>query len=138
MEAESHTPPECSPTLSKKERVELILARMRDAPAASTREEALAMMAEIFEDVEDRHSGVRPPNGERLYPPVKEMEREVEGMPSLRRYRHTNHYTLIADNGAIIIRSFVRGTVGGTVKIVAERTEFEKPGRDGAVIPPME
>lgn len=93
------------------------------------------MIAGIFQEVEDRHGGVLPPHPDRLYPPVEDMEREVEGMPSLRRYRHTNHYTLIADSGAILIRGFIRGEVNGIRKITGERTILDKPGADGVHIP---
>ena len=121
------------PHLSKPDRVRLILAALRNAPAAESREEALTLMARIFRLVEDEHSGVPPEpfHADRLYPPVAEMERQVEGKPRLRRYRHTGHYTLIADNGAIAIRGFVLGMKDGVMALVGERTELDKPGADG-------
>ena len=119
--------------LSKPARVHLILAALRDAPTAANCEEALALMARVFRLVEDEHSGVpqEPFHADRLYPPVAAMERRVDGKPGLRRYRHTGHYTLIADNGAIVIRGFVRGVKDGVMAILGERTEFDKPGADG-------
>ena len=121
------------PHLSKPARVALILAALRDAPAVADREEALALMDRVFRLVEDEHCGVPHESfhAERLYPPVVAMERQVEGQPWLRRYRHTGHYTLIADNGAIVIRVFVRGTKDGVMTIIGERTELDKPGADG-------
>ncbi len=119
--------------LSKPARVRLILAALRDAPAAANRDAALALMEQVFRLVEDEHSGAsqEPFHADRLYPPVAPMERQVEGKPGLRRYRHTGHYTLIADNGAIVIRVFVRGMKDGVMAILGERTEFDKPGADG-------
>jgi hypothetical protein len=65
------------------------------------------------------------------------MERQEEGKPWLKRYRHTGHYTLIADNGAIVIRVIERGMVNGVKTIVGERTELDKPGADGQRIDEM-
>lgn len=126
--------------LSKKDRVALILAALRDAPAAENRDGALALMGRVFRLVEDEHSGVAevPFHADRLYPPVAAMERAVDGKPWLRRYRHTGHYTLVADNGAIVIRGFVRGMKDGVMAIVGERTEFDKPGADGRTVAELE
>ena len=68
-------------------------------------------MDRVFRDIEDAHSGVphEPFHADRLYPPIAEMERTLEGKPELRRYRHTGHYTLIAGNGTIVIRIFLAG-----------------------------
>ncbi len=106
---------------------------LRDAPLQSSREEALALMDHIFRLVEDAHSGVphEPHHADRLYPPVASMERSVDRKPWLRRYRHTGHYTLIADNGAIMIRVFEWGMKDGFHAITGERTELDKPGSDG-------
>lgn len=91
------------------------------------------MIDQAFRSIEDRHSGVRHDvfHPDRLYPPVAAMERQVEGRPGLRRYRHTGHYTLIAENGAIVIRVFIRGMMNGAMAIVGERTELDKAGSDG-------
>jgi hypothetical protein len=121
------------PPLSKQERVALILVALLEAPPASDREEALALMKRVFAAVEDEHSGVpeEPYHPNRIYPPVAAMERSVEGAPGLRRYRHTGHYTLIAENGAIVIRTLLRGVKDGVHSIVGERTELDKAGFDG-------
>lgn len=118
----------------------MIFTALRDSPAASNREDALALLDRIFRLVEDEHSGVpcEPHHVDRLYPPVADMERKVEGKPWLRRYRHTRHYTLIADNGAIVIRVFERGMKDGAMAIVSERTELDKPGADGRRVADLE
>jgi hypothetical protein len=119
--------------LSKTERVALILQRLREEAPADSRAEAIALMARIFREVEEAHSGVPewPQHKDRLYPPVAEMEASVEGKPWLKRYRHTGHYTLVADNGAIVIRVLLRGEKDGKRVIVGERTELDKAGADG-------
>lgn len=126
--------------LSKQQRVELIFAALHAAPPAASRQEALAMMDDAFRKIEDEHSGVpaTPFHSDRLYPPVAGMARQVEGRPLLRRYRHTNHYTLIGENGAIVIRVLVRGMVDSVSAIIGERTEFDKAGADGRRISEME
>lgn len=120
-------------SLSKKERVALILEALEEAPAAANREEALALLEQVFRAVEDAHSGVphEPPHKDRLYPPVMSMERQVEGKPWMRRYRHTSHYTHIADNGAIVIGMIVREPVNGVMTIVGEKPVLDKQGADG-------
>lgn len=118
----------------------MILSAIMEAPAASNREEALALMDRVFRSVEDVYSGVPhdPQNIDRLYPPIAAMERRVDQKPWLRRYRHTGHYTLIGDNGAITIRVFVRGHKDGVMAIVGERTELDKPGADGRRVDDLE
>ena len=118
----------------------MILAAIMEAPAASNREEALALMERVFRSVEDVYSGVPhdPQHIDRLYPPIAAMERRVDHKPWLRRYRHTRHYTLIGDNGAITVRVFVRGLKDGVETIVSERTEFDKPGADGRRVDDLE
>lgn len=132
--------PSNPPRLSKKDRVALILAALRDSPAAASRAEALALLDRIFRLVEDEHSGVpcEPHHIARLYPPVADMERQVEGKSWLRRYRHTGHYTIVADNGAVVIRVFERGMKNGAMAIVGERTELDKPGADGRLLEDLE
>lgn len=129
-----------STRLSKKERVSMILAAIMEAPAASNREEALALMDRMFRSVEDVYSGVPhdPQHIDRLYPPIAAMERRMDHKPWLRRYRHTGHYTLIGDNGAITIRVFIRGLKDGVMAIVGERTELDKPGADGRRVDDLE
>ena len=121
------------PRLSKQARVGLILAGLKASSPASSRDEALSLIDRIFRLVEDGHSGVPhdPYDTDRLYPPVASMERQLEGTPALRRYRHTGHYTLIADNGAIVIRVFRRGMLSGVMSIIGEETVLDHPSSDG-------
>ena len=121
------------PFVSKQARVSLILAALKASSPASSRDEALSLIDRIFRLVEDEHSGVphEPHHTDRLYPPVASMERQLEGKSALRRYRHTGHYTLIADNGAIVIRVFRRGIVNGVMGIIGEETMLDHPGADG-------
>ena len=124
---------------TKKERVNLILMALGKAPAASSRDDALALIAGIFREVENEHSGIPdgPFNKDRLYPPVAEIAR-MDGKPWLRSYRHTGHYSLIADNGAIVIRVFLREPKDGVWAIIGERTELDKPGSDGRTVADLE
>lgn len=113
--------------LSKRERVDLIYAELQASPAASSREEALELFDQVFRKIEDAHSGTLhdPHCKVRLCPPIGALEQTVEGKPWLRRYRHTDHYTLIAENGAIEIRIKVRNNEKA---VIGERTVFEKKG----------
>lgn len=122
--------------LSKKERVNLILKALNDAPAVASREQALALLDQVFRNVEDMYSGVphEPHHVARLYPPVASMERQVEGKPWMRRYRHTSHYTLIADNGAIVIGIIVREKMDDSKMIISEHPVLNKPGSDGRCV----
>jgi hypothetical protein len=122
--------------LSKRERVELIYGELQAAPKASSREMALELFYQVFRKIEDAHSGVMedPDCSIRLCPPIADQEQTIEGKPWLRRYRHTDHYTLIAENGAIEILIKVRNQLR---VIVGERTVFEKPGSDGRRVSEM-
>ena len=126
--------------LSKKDRVGLIFAELEAAPCPGSRESALSLLDQVFRNVENAHSGVPhdPYHVDRMYPPVAEMERAVQAQPWLRRYRHTGHVTLIADNGAIEVRRIERGIFNGLKAITGEKTIFEKPGADGRRISEME
>ena len=116
--------------LSKRERVALIYAELAAAPAVESREMALELFDQVFRKIEDAHSGVLhdPQCTIRLCPPVAEQEQTVDGKPWLRRYRHTDHYTLIAENGAIEILIKVRSEAKAVIGV---RTVFEKQGADG-------
>lgn len=118
----------------------MIVDILSTAPGAKNSEEAPALIGHVFREVEDAHSGAPefPMNAERLYPPVASMAREVEGKPWLRRYRHTNHFTLIAENGAILIGGFVRERRSGVVAITGHKTVLDKPGGDGRRISDLE
>lgn len=98
---------------------------MADAPAAGGAEDALELITIILNAVEDEHSGIpNDPTGpradERMFPPIARYHFAVEGRPDLDGYRQKAHDTIVASNGAILIR------VRKTMKVV-----FEKSGRDG-------
>ena len=111
--------------MDKGERVQEFFWRMANAPAAASAEEAFELITSALTAVEDEHSGIpNDPRGpgadERMFPPIARYHFVIEGRPDLDGYRQKAHDTIIAGNGAILIR------VRRTLKIV-----FEKPGRDG-------
>ncbi|MBX3076431.1 hypothetical protein KF913_21140 [Candidatus Obscuribacterales bacterium] len=112
--------------MDKVARLQLFYKRLQAEPPASTHDDAYALLCQILNAVEYEHSGVpnNPDNWEndgRLYPPQKDMAREVPGFPGLIRYRNLGHNTYIASNGAIEIEMV------GTNNLVV----FTKPGADG-------
>lgn len=114
----------------------MIFDLLRTSPPSSSREGTLAILDAVFRQVEDTHSGVpgEPYSKARLYPPVAAMEVEVAGKPWLRRYRHNRRYTLIADNGALVIRTLIYGERDGLQVRTGERTELDLPGADGRTV----
>jgi hypothetical protein len=116
--------------MEKGARLHELFRRMSAAPAAGSADEALELITEILNAVEDEHSGVpNDPTGpradERMFPPIERYHFAIEGRPDLQGYRQKAHDTIIAGNGAILIR--VRKTM---------KTMFEKPGRDGRKVDP--
>ncbi len=92
--------------MTRGERLALIFDRLREAPPATSYEEAYALLCTVMTAVEDEHSGV--PNDPtqwlkdgRLYPPQEDNAATVPGSPGVVRYRSVAHYTYIAPNGAI-------------------------------------
>jgi len=111
--------------MEKRARLDEFLRRVTEAPAAGGADEALGLLTEILTAVEDEHSGVpNEPTGpradERMFAPIERYHFAIEGRPDLDGYRQKVHDTIIAGNGAILIR--VRKTL---------KTVFEKPGLDG-------
>lgn len=96
------------------ERLEKFYERLRDAPASSSRTEALALIARILNEVEDEMSGIpynprvyedrSAPTDGRMYPPLEDAAREVPEHPSVTRYRTRGHNIFISETGAIEIQ----------------------------------
>lgn len=110
--------------LSKTERFREFLERLRQAPLASSHDEALKLLSDTLNQVEDELTEIpfrsdRWQSDGRMYPPEEGHAREVEGRGDVIRYRHKAHNTFIRDNGAIEIRS------------IDEELLFEKSGSDG-------
>jgi len=98
------------------------------SPPAGNVDEALELITTLLNAVEDELSGApnEPTNWQndgRLYPPLPDSIRAVEGRPGPKRFRSFRHNTFVAGNGAIEIR-----TIEGTLQI-------SKPGRDGKGVP---
>lgn len=111
--------------LPKRKRLRTFLDRMEAAPPSKSANEALALLSDVLNSVEDEFSEV-PYNPHlwksdgRMYPPQKDNVRKVPDRPSLRRYRHLNHNTFIGQNGSIRIE-----TISGELLL-------DKAGADGS------
>jgi hypothetical protein len=109
---------------SKEERFAEFLRRLAAAPPASYAHEALRLLSETLNQVEDDLTDIpyAPENWQtdgRMYPPEDDAARAVPGRDDLFRYRSRAHHTYIRDNGAIEIRD-----INGTLV-------FSKAGADG-------
>jgi hypothetical protein len=111
------------PLMDKYARLALFYERLQSAPAASTHDEAYALLCTTLNGVENEHSGVPydPANWRtdgRLYPPQTDRVYAVEGFLGVLRYNSFKHDTYIASNGAIeariIATSEVHFTKAGT------------------------
>jgi hypothetical protein len=110
--------------LSKVERMQIFLKRLAAEKPARSADQALALLAENLNAVEEEHSGI-PYNPKlwqadgRMYPPQEDNRRIVPDRPSLRRYRSAEHNTFIGLNGSIRIQD-----LDGKVML-------DKPGHNG-------
>lgn len=109
---------------SKEDRFAEFLRRLSAAPPAGTAQEALRLLGDTLNEVEDELTDIpyAPENWQtdgRMYPPREDSAREVRGRDDLIRYRNRGHNSYIRDNGAIEVRD-IRGTV-----------VFSKAGADG-------
>ena len=104
---------------TKRERLQLIQARLAQAPCASTHDEAFAMLTNIVNEVEDEHSGVLyDPNAwmtdGRIYPPQLDSKKSCD-VAFARRYRTKGHHVFIGDHGAIVFQN-----------VITQQIEFSK------------
>lgn len=123
--------------LTKPERLVLIYQHLTDAAPAKSRLEALALIQSVFREVEDNYSGAPDEldHPDRMHPPVEDMEEDIPGDPTTKRYRHKRHYTVIGDNGAFEMREFLYALQDGKKRRVGERTGYSKLGSDGRGVP---
>jgi hypothetical protein len=98
---------------SRAERLTELLRRLEAATTCAAANEALELLADTLNDVENQMSGVPfnpsyPLDDGRMYPPREDARREVEGRPDLLRYRTRNHNIYVSSEGALRIEE-VRG-----------------------------
>ncbi|MBX3303000.1 MAG: hypothetical protein KF899_01180 [Parvibaculum sp.] len=110
--------------IAKAERIEEFIRRMMCAPAASSHDEAFALIENTLNQVEDAMTDIPfdpnpfPIDG-RLYPPRPDSRRDVSGRSDVVRYRSRGHNTWIGENGAIHIRD------------LKNKVFLDKPGMNG-------
>lgn len=109
---------------SKQERFEQFLRRVAESPSASSHDEALRILSEALNAVEDEMTDIpyqpdRWQTDGRMYPPQEDHARRLEERGDVTRYRSRGHNTYIRDNGAIEIQDIHGATL------------FEKAGADG-------
>jgi hypothetical protein len=95
-----------------------------DAPLAHSADEALALIVNILNGVENEFTSIpydpaRSGSDGRMYPPQPDAAREVPGRADLTRYRSVAHNTFVAANGAIRIETLAKDLL------------LSKPGADG-------
>jgi hypothetical protein len=118
-------------TPSKSERLAEFFQRLGTASPAASFDEAYKLLCSALDQVEDELSGL--PNEperwmtlDRMFPPQSDRMSSVEGC-DVKRFDNVRHFTYIAGNGAIEIRSKRR-------KKGAIEVHFSKPGLDGRSI----
>jgi hypothetical protein len=96
---------------TKAERMNEFRARLDRAPSVATAEEAVALVNNMLDQVEDELSGIpydpaaapQLATG-RMYGPHASFASFWKDRPDITRYAHARHDTFIQDNGAILIR----------------------------------
>lgn len=113
--------------IEKRERIKIFLQRLEAAPPANNAEEALQLVTDVLNGVEDELTSI-PYNPElwmddgRMYPPQADSARR--DVPDVVRYRSVSHNTRIHRNGAIRIER-----IDGTCLL-------NKPSQNGHTIDP--
>ena len=110
---------------SRQDRLSEFLKRLSERPAARDFEGARQLVAIVLTEVEDEFSGVphQPQTmgvDGRMYPPLDDNMRSVEGWPDVKRFRNKGHNTYVRTNGAIRIE-----------ELPGRRVVLDKPGWDG-------
>jgi len=118
--------------LDRLRRFAIFLERLSASPPASSHDEALRLLSDMLDAVEDEFSGVsndpaRYRDDGRLYPPQRDSRRTVPQREDLVRYRSRLHNTFIRTNGAILIETIPKD---GTVPTCC----LDKPGADGETV----
>lgn len=118
--------------LDKKERIAEFLRRLAAASAARSHDEAIQLVRDTLNAVEDEFSGViadpdKYLDDGRLYPPQEDSRRLVPGRTDLVRYRSKGHNTWIGSNGAIRIDDIPNGDQQPMCCL-------DKPGADGKTV----
>jgi hypothetical protein len=114
--------------LTKPQRLQYFYDRLDEAPHASNHDEAMKLLADTLNGVENEFSGVpynpeEPGTDGRMYPPNEKFRYTKWERPGVHCYRQTRHATFVADNGAIEIRS-------RSGMELSETPSYEKPGND--------
>lgn len=94
--------------MTKNERLEIFLKKLEAAPPARSHEDAYRLLCDTLSAVEDEFSGIpydveKSMTDGRLYPPLEDNKREVEGHPGTFNYRSKFHVTRIGPTGSIEI-----------------------------------
>ncbi len=116
-----------TPDADRAARLREFFLRLSLAPPAATHDEALRLITDLLNQVEDELTSIPydsafPLNDSRMYPPQADSIRSVPGRVDVTRYRSKAHSTLIGTNGSIQI---VAGSSGPPL--------FVKPGVDGRI-----
>ncbi len=109
--------------LSKKERLDIFIARLNRALPTSNSSEAIELLRTILNGVEDEHTSIPYMPQEwaldgRMYPPQEDSKRIVTN--AISRYRNRNHNTYIGSNGSIKIEL-----------VIGKKVLLDKAGVDG-------
>jgi hypothetical protein len=88
----------------------IFLERLAAANPARSADQALALLAQYLNEVEDEFSGFpyRPERWRtdgRMYPPQEDSRVRCPELPSIRKYRSKGHYDFVGVNGSIRIET---------------------------------